>query len=463
MANRLTELEGKLRRHRGQAAALAYGSSSPRKGRRHGSSARRPVSRAFYGTGEHVLAGEELPDLEGHEKGIQSYLASEGYPVGQPNSAGQRVRFSYGELIAMGDLFETYDDMQAASHAELSRLRQLVRKSREHYRRRVFGQGTRGHPNTSDKDWNQATDRRYLELAMLNFSHFAPSAAAIVGAARGPRLGNHRERWEQLHRRALDTVRNSPTDASLEQALVVNGFGDHFLTDAFAAGHLFNKQDAASRFNSKFRDASDPTKLSPAGKAFLDRVAAKAWRGDLKKEFSKHETRDKYVLTIGGYQFRWAGFHPNFDSLDMFKRFLHAIHAAEPDLIANGLVALIIHDELNRRGIDVENEFGDRWKLTGDSHLDPKNLGYMRKAVARSVYNVVHEATAVNSFDGLYDKVWAYAPTPTRRSVEVIRSLVDTYTDPGNAKLVQAAADELGKRYEMLLEEARERGQVKRA
>ena len=84
----------------------------------------------------------------------------------------------------------------------------------------------------------------------------------------------------------------------------------------------------------------------------------------------------------------------------------------------------------------------------------------MRKAVSRSVYNVVHEANTASLFDSLYQKVWQYTPKPTPESARFIANLITTYTNPGNAKLVQAAADVLGEKYGILIAEAMHRGHL---
>ena len=55
--------------------------------------------------------------------------------------------------------------------------------------------------------------------------------------------------------------------------LIINAFGDHFLTDAFTAGHLINKDEVLDHFKGKFFSGA---KLTEAGNGFFERVAAKA-------------------------------------------------------------------------------------------------------------------------------------------------------------------------------------------
>src|SRR5262245_50000704 len=70
---------------------------------------RQEFSRPFYDTGEHVLAGD-----------IQVQFGT--FRVG-PNPG---VVFSYGQIVAMGDLYETVDDMMNASLGELTRLKAMI-------------------------------------------------------------------------------------------------------------------------------------------------------------------------------------------------------------------------------------------------------------------------------------------------------------------------------------------------
>jgi hypothetical protein len=83
--------------------------------------------------------------------------------------------------------------------------------------------------------------QRYQGLLSRNACHFAPFSW---------------ERWQHFHQEALAAAREhhrlSPgstversidvfTEANARKAIVTNGYGDHFLQDSFAAGHLVNK------------------------------------------------------------------------------------------------------------------------------------------------------------------------------------------------------------------------------
>jgi hypothetical protein len=73
----------------------------------------------------------------------------------------------------------------------------------------------------------------YMATLARNACHFAPESW---------------HSWEDHHHKALNLARQAHAeqdgkkkDAKLNEALLVNGFGDHYLQDSYAAGHLINK------------------------------------------------------------------------------------------------------------------------------------------------------------------------------------------------------------------------------
>lgn len=76
--------------------------------------------------------------------------------------------------------------------------------------------------------------RRYLALASQNYCHFA----ALPGTPPEQDVGAL-VWYRSYHQRALAAAREAGRDrALLEQALVIDAFGCHFLTDLFATGHM---------------------------------------------------------------------------------------------------------------------------------------------------------------------------------------------------------------------------------
>lgn len=383
-------------------------------------------SRPFYDAGEHALAGGDLYAGQLH--------------VGK--SPG--VAFSYGELIAMADLYASADQMMGDGAAPLSLIKSLIDRNTRYYQTHK----TTDSLDVSNAEWDKATGDRYLKLAEENYEHFSPNVIFTDGTARAAnRHGTNKSAWEAHHRRAileaqkLASASGGAGPAPIpEWPLIINAFGDHFLTDAFASGHLLNKEVMIAYFKQSFFSGSS---LRDAGEDFFKRVAEKAFVGDVRRKFSVLETAD-YPVCVWGWCLMW---HPNIDTTNAFRKLLLAAAKQEPDKIAN--VALkALHDRLNKEGLEVTNSAGDgTWVLKGDGYLLPttgdtsKSLDIMRRAVRQSVDNVKDSVASAGNLAQAFEKVWKHVPQPTPASQKKIAQLVGEYTNPKSVVLSDAAAE----------------------
>jgi hypothetical protein len=390
-------------------------------------------SEAKYGTGEHVLSG----------------LVNEG-PVSATYLIDVNgVKFTYAEIIAMGDFYETYDKMASASPTELGRLKTLIDRSKKFYEGKVLSGKPVG-TDPTDKEWQSATSNRYLKLAEDNFAHFAPSNSTYLSFTSSKT--NHKKEWERYHSRAIGVMRKGTSSLVTDQALAVNAFGDHFLTDAFSAGHLFNKDDLSEYFKTLVMAGG---KVNANGTTMFANIAAKAFTGPLKSTFSTYETVE------------WKGivFRPNINSADRFKKLLIGIMEKEPDVIGKTMVAKLVHDELNEYsgGVPVMNNAGDRWNLTGDDTLDKPNLEIMRKAVKQSIRNIIDSVNDKSPESVFYKKVWDITPRPTPAGVTIIKNVIRKFTNPLGTDIVNGADKLLQKNYMALITELVARKVLKKA
>ena len=140
----------------------------------------REYAAPMYDAGEHVLAGADQ--------------YKDALLVGQ--SPG--VRFSYGDLLAMGDLYEDAQQMQNASVAELTKLKELIERSTRFYDGAQAGNADPS-LDVSHSDWDRATGKRYRRLADDNYEHFAPDVLFGTATTR-----NHKAAWEHYHRLAIE-------------------------------------------------------------------------------------------------------------------------------------------------------------------------------------------------------------------------------------------------------------------
>lgn len=398
-----------------------------------------PRSRAMYDTGEHVLAAGNL------------------YPDALRVGAVPGVLFSYGQIVALaGDLVSAPETMMSMPAVDLLKLKALVERSTKYYE----GKKTDKRLDVSNSEWDDATNGQYLVLADKNDDHFAPHTLPLPFTPTNQHT-NHKAAWEFFHKSAIEEAQRyylaNPSGNFPEQALIRNAFADHFLTDAFSAGHLFNKEMVMSMFRRNFYLG---TALNPGGEKFFERMAQKAFVGEVAQRFSALETAD-YPVCVWGLCLKW---HPNINSADRFASLLKAAATQQPEKISN-LVVKALHDDLNKRGYMVTNAAGKSWHLKGDGHMTAETKAIMQTAVRQSADNITDPAIrgSGTNFANYFANVWKYTPQPTADSVKDIVRLVNEYTITESDRLVNAAAEILKSNVNTLIKELLDQKKLKKA
>jgi hypothetical protein len=386
----------------------------------------------MYDTGEHVIAGGDLyPDQ----------LVVNG------------IALSYGQIMAMGDLYATVDDLRNAPADELTRLKRLINQDTRHY------QGGAGAPDSvSDATWQRNTNNRYLALADDNYSHFSPPS--VLGMTDPTSKPDNKSTWERHHEQAIAEMRRlvaaHPNQSSAPFGpLTVNAFGDHFLTDAFAAGHLVNKELVLNKLQSAMYQPGS-SDLSSAGAAFIARLAAACWaRKSIRDIFSPLEKVETDVRI-----------HWNVDTENAFRTLLVRIAQKEPSKVLN-LALKALHDHLNQVGVQVSNDAGDGpWLLKGDGYLaTSETKPIMRRAVEASVANILSPEILVSEQDqgplslsrhpALYAKVWKHVPRPTPSARTQVMAAINDYTSLSSSTLLNDAAKVVETKSPFIAEELR--------
>ncbi len=160
-----------------------------------------------------------------------------------------------GEVVTLGD-FYLNPSRTKAPKAELEHLVKLIRQDTQ------YKQGVKGVTKVKQSQWEGATSTHasgetYQQLAFSNDTHYGPDVRSeqqrkhdevMIQYGHGwddgfkpQRRGDHRSEWERYHREATIEARVAALGGAKtvpEKAVVINGFASHFLTDAFAAGHL---------------------------------------------------------------------------------------------------------------------------------------------------------------------------------------------------------------------------------
>ncbi len=351
------------------------------------------------------------------------------------------VVVDYGIGIAMGDLFESPEQLAGASPEELKDLAVLIKREQ-----------SGGKPVTT-QEWEKATKGRYLKLAEKNEAHFgSQNPVFVTPSTAGAASVNHKSEWEKYHKAALDAAKSGDKD----KALMINAYGDHFLTDAFSSGHLLNKRDLMEQFKSQLKLDAKGKEFTRVSKVFFDDVAKDAFTGSVKIEFSRYETYDAYAM----------GWHPNIDSVSRFSTLLQGIHMKEPDLLANA-VAKGVHDIINiiPGGISVENAKGDSWNLSGDGTLNTRTEEIARKAVSQSQINVIsmYNVTTATDYPVMFKKVWEFTPKPSASGVPQVTGAVQKGTDIKSVELKKSVIMLIKDNYKLIIDELVKRKILRKA
>jgi len=183
-----------------------------------------PVAVQRYDSFEHVHLGDKsggaqtgLLTLECHRRDLPQRAG----PVttwppnwqqfwGQANSDQKRAMtkgLTYGEVVALsGDFYENYAALNRAPLREVIDLVPLVRRI------------------ASTTELQNATGGRYLEMAEQNEHHFSNTRPGQ----------SNMDTWRTMHGEAIQAAMRGDANT----AWGMNASADHYLTDAFAAGHI---------------------------------------------------------------------------------------------------------------------------------------------------------------------------------------------------------------------------------
>src|SRR4051812_48704223 len=175
------------------------------------------------------------------------------YALGKRKIGHGPRTLSPGEIIALsGDFYEGWVDLATAPVAEVNDILTAIQLEREG----KLSNANARYEEITKQYRKDHPEQHYLELARRNSPHFTP--------------GN-RERWRKMHAEAIALAKKPPQgktkfreadfgdqgaahDDDFEQALFIDAAAGHFLTDAFASGHLFHKDKLDVAISTYLRD-----------------------------------------------------------------------------------------------------------------------------------------------------------------------------------------------------------------
>ena len=464
---------------------------------------RQPVAVQRHSSWEHALMGDVSPKALGKAAGdAEASRANRDHVIGQQWSQifhfhndpdfdprakfpditwiqlkGARLWVSYGELNALPDYLPDPGAIDNLPRSVVLPVLQRMRSgiSAQLLRLRFKGQAASGgyeayEPVGEVKALDKATAslgaNRYQGLLARNACHFAPYSwhrwAAFHNEAR-----EHAEAYQRLSRepapvRDLDTS----ADDNLRQAWLKNGYGDHFLQDSFAAGHLVNKTLVMQWFVE-----------------YLDGMASKWWNLLWPSILVPSNTQpwygmpdDEVMATMGTAQQpgmagqslyvkpsshrtastdRLLGSEPT-DPQSAEERLTPGQRVAGSGVVAAAgrtkeqnyanylaflnntflqLAGKDVHDYFNKRGLSVSNERGDTLQVGGDDTLLSKSGPVGAEVAAEAAKmsrDTIDETSRKGTSPTTVEDIWKLFPTSVWTYAEgawTKRSLADWQTE----------------------------------
>jgi hypothetical protein len=189
----------------------------------------------------------------------------------------------------------------------------------------------------------EKVERHYWELANKNYSHFVNPGFGVD--KNGLPKGGAEATYVEAHKRAIDTAYAAGTrGGSIDDAMITEAMAEHFLTDAFAAGHVSTRRGSIEEFWDK--------KYPRFATRFVNNMVS-----DISEYLEKTATG---VLAIA--------------EIDDFKPKVRAqmdlVMDKQGKLTLGKLIGVIAHDYDNDHGLFFVNDVGFRWFGYGDSGLD---------------------------------------------------------------------------------------------
>ena len=441
-----------------------------------------PVVVQRHSSFEHTLLGNTSPSDLGDaavDQGARQHLLTElarqtnffkDDPLRDPRGEFKDVRWvqlresklwlSYGELTSMADYLPSNLDNLSREIVEpvVQRMRRLTAaqhfKALDMYGEDEFeGEAEAGGwefieavgiEKAMDKATSSLGIDRYFGMVQRNACHFAPESwhrwARFHEEASDHALAYFHGKKEKVPLTSVDTSQ----DEHLRQAWLNNGYGDHFLQDSFAAGHLVNKTlvmqwfvDYVNGLSSKWWDLlgrmwwgndTKPwygmpsaavmenmgSKKQPsmagtglyhaptdAGTASMDRNL-----GDTPTDPQTARERASYAGRMQGSGVVATADQTREQNYQTYLQFLNSSFL--------GMAAKETHDYFNDRGLTVMNDRGDRMTVGGDGTLlkESSRLGAQLVGEAEQLSKLaIDELTSTGQTDKTVEKISQLWPT----------------------------------------------------
>ena len=316
----------------------------------------------------HVRAGDSVP--------------GDSITVTKPEGT---ITFSPGELGALVDYVGDLAHLERFTFEQLQKMKGLLARGCEDV-----------------LEWQDATGGIYGDEAQKNEKHFAPTA--------GDGGENFRDQFITYFASALTQAQAAAGDpAAMGQAQLAAYTAEHYLEDAFSAGHQLAAKDIETTVAQHIGRINSRTAALTIGSAVWD---------------AKQAEIQHYGISYGGLV-----------TLPLMKvQFLEIATAGALIKGASGItdaVRRFVHEHLAELGVEVTSRaHPEPWTLTGDHGLakDPIGVAAMQAALTEAralVKSVAPGADAKALATELFDR---HCPTPTSGGRATVDDAIDEAT-----------------------------------
>jgi hypothetical protein len=217
-----------------------------------------------------------------------------------------------------------------------------------------FGKNGPWYEMTFSAAVKKAVEDRYYALANKNYNHFVNPGFGIDG--RGMPFGGAGATYREAHERAIAVAYGAGAGAagtSINDALITEAMAQHFLTDAFAAGHVSTRR----------------------GKIEKD------W--DTRYPNFPYQIKNRIVRDMADYLVATGEEVGHYLPLKKVQAKVRTIIneklAVKGELTLGKFIGLVAHDYDNENGLWFTNHIGQHWFGYGDGNLDRQPMGPSQK------------------------------------------------------------------------------------
>lgn len=362
-----------------------------------------------FGTGPAAIDAVDTPTGAGASRTIRRFGRDEhqqlGDATGDTVDLGGGMVLTWGQVVGLaGDEFGSVNDLRAMAQNDPAKLRSILSSDSVH-------------------------SPDYVTLALNNITHFAGGGTAV-------------QSWEQSHRGALLAAILAGVHDSypeLQDAMLTEAFGQHYLTDSFSGGHIRTpRQEIIDWYSNDFA----PRVIS----AFIDHAGKRLRDGLVVQIHSQVAAPDAVV--DAEIQALMNG------ALAWFADDVRTTYTPLFGLGIAGAISGVLHDRDNERGLWVSSEIHpDPWLAYGDGKLvcSPTSAEQAKAAVVAAHDEVVKARTLGDN----RRTATATPPIPMAANAApgVVHFAFDSAAiDVGTLVAVQEVADYLVSRPELVVD-----------